>query len=151
MRSVSAPKFLKSTLAVLESSVVPAVDDPAALRRLLICIGLLDNLVGRIEDRRSLVIEEAALLRTLIEPSMMTAATDVVLEPAVELRELRRAVSARLRGDSLVTPIATGEWLRRCQVVLTAINVAEMARLRPTRYALANSVGASSISVEDEE
>lgn len=146
MRSVAAPTFLKATMAVLESSVVPGVADPAALRKLLICIGLLDNLIGRIEDRRSFVIDEAAMLRTLVEPTVALAAPDTKLrEPAHELRECRLAVSTRLRAsravDSVGSPLVSEEWLRRCHVVLSAINSAEMARLRPTRYARANSVG----------
>ena len=149
MRSVDGPRFLEVTIAVLESAVVPAVTDPAARRQLLICIGLLDNLVERIEDRTSLVAEEAAMLASMFPTAYEPPGDKVDL---ITLRRLRRSVSSQLRSKEVYDGMYDDEvddLLRRCHGVLSSINQAELARLRPTRYGLANSAGATS-ELDDE-
>jgi hypothetical protein len=130
------------TVDLLESAVAPGIEDPAARRTMWICIGLLDNLVDRIEDRQSIQAHECDLLRSLVDqPTLVVLPPD---EPAASpsLAQLRAALAVRLRRipwrGSAPQSAVTRDWLCRSRAVLTAINDAEIALLRSTRFGIAN-------------
>lgn len=134
------------TVDLLESAVAPGIEDPVARRTMWICIGLLDNLVDRIEDRQSIQAKERDLLRVLVEPPTLVGISADHSSTSPSLAELRAALAGRLRrvvGRGFAPPqsAVSREWLRQSHAVLTAINDAEIALLRSTRFGIANGSG----------
>jgi len=137
MRSIRAADLLQAVVDLLESRVVPVTTDPAGLRALWISIGLLDNLVVRVDDKRAIEEHEQGLLQELL--------TEVAAGDARTLAELRLALAERLRtvpwqAEPGHQSGPNRAWLEQCREALTAINDAQLSLLRSTRYGLANGV-----------
>jgi hypothetical protein len=148
VRSVESSELLQIAVDLLESNVAPALPDGSAQRVFWVCIGLLDNLVGRIEDKRSLLEEEASLLASLLMADLPPRSTGRIGDPnEISLRELRASLATRFRAcpwrsspDTWSAEVEQQEWLHRCQNVLSQINATEISLLKSTRYGLANGL-----------
>jgi hypothetical protein len=134
---------LQAVVDLLESRVVPVTTDPAGLRALWISIGLLDNLVVRVDDKEAIEEHERGLLKALL--------TEAPAGGASTLAELRRALAERLRTVPWLPERSQQSgpdraWLKQCREVLTAVNNAQVSLLRSTRYGLANGMDRSPLS-----
>lgn len=137
MRSVPPRELVEAITALLEAQILPAVDERSARATLLLAVGMLDNLAGRIEERHDLVELDTRAAHRLIDalpPGLRPAAAtadsgfrDLSAALTVVLREL----AAR---PALVEDPEVGEWLRLCGDELRRRNAEEMALVRPTRY-----------------
>jgi len=133
VHAVEPGDLLRIVVRILETQVLPATEE-AARATLLLSVGILDNLSGRVEERRDLVTAREQRDRALVEsvPERIRAGVDGAGVPVN--RALSRYLRQLAEHPTLLTEPDVSAWLERCRQALLRQSAEEIALMRPTRY-----------------
>lgn len=140
MRSVEPGELIEAIVALLESQILPAVEDRSARSTLLLAVGMLDNLAGRVEEKRDLVERDTDAVRrlvTAIPDGLRPIGLDTEIANA-EYRDLSAVLTSTFRAlparEGWLEDPEVDAWLDLCLSELRRRNAEEIALVRPTRY-----------------